>query len=220
MNKLSVSIMCADPLNFAKDLETLEECNVDYLHIDIMDGHFVPNLGLGLDYINKFRKHTNIPFDFHLMIENPDKIIPKLNLRKDDLVSIHFEASYRLEETLNIAKERNVNLFLAMNPGTPVRILQSAPNWLSGINFMTVVPGFAGQKILPASFQKMTKLKTFLKDIGKENSIIEVDGNMSYENIKIFKDLGANIFVLGTSSVYKNNELNKEELRKIKELIK
>ena len=219
MNKISVSIMCADPYNFPKDLEILEECKVDYLHIDIMDGHFVPNLGIGLDYINKFRKHTNIPFDYHLMIENPDKIIPKLNLREDDLVSIHFESSYRLEETLNIAKEREIKLFLAMNPRTPVRILRSAPEWLAGINFMTVNPGFAGQQILPTSYKKMSRLKNYLKELGCPDLTIEVDGNMDLGNIEVFKNLGANIFVLGTSSVYKNHQLNKDEIIKIKEMI-
>ena len=219
MNKISVSIMCADPYNFSKDLEILEEFNVDYLHIDIMDGHFVPNLGLGLDYINKFRKHTNIPFDYHLMIENPDKIIPKLDLREDDLVSIHFESSYRLEETLDIAKERNINLFLAMNPGTPVRILRSAPEWLAGINFMTVNPGFAGQQILPTSYKKMSRLRKYLKELGCPDLTIEVDGNMDLENIEVFKNLGANIFVLGTSSIYKNHQLNKDEIIKIKGMI-
>lgn len=219
MNKISVSIMCADPYNFSKDLEILEECKVDYLHIDIMDGHFVPNLGLGLDYINKFRKHTNIPFDYHLMIENPDKIIPKLDLREDDLVSIHFESSYRLEETLDIAKKRNINLFLAMNPGTPVRILRSAPEWLTGINFMTVNPGFAGQQILPTSYKKMSRLKNYLKGMGCPDLTIEVDGNMNLKNIEVFKNLGANIFVLGTSSIYQNHQLNRNEIIKIKGMI-
>ena len=211
--------MCSDLYKMNEDIKILEKEKVDYLHIDIMDGHFVSNLGLGIDFINQLRKHTSIPFDYHLMVENPNKIIQMLNINEKDIISVHFESTYHIQETIYLIKEYNCNLFLALNPATPVLILETIYPYIDGINFMTVTPGLAGQQIVKSSFDKFKRLKQFLKEIKQENMIIEVDGNMNFENAEIFKDMGANIFVAGTSSIFPNHKLNSDAIAKYREII-
>lgn len=217
--KISASLMCADPYEIKKDLKALEAEKVDYLHIDIMDGHFVSNMGISPDWIRMVRKHTNIPIDFHLMVENPNKIISLLELKKGDIVSIHFESTYWLEDTINLLKKYKSYLFIAFNPSTPICILDQISPYIDGINFMTITPGFAGQKMLSSSIEKAKKLVNYLKIKNLEHLILEVDGNMNFENAKIFKDLGANIFVAGTSSIFPKNKLNSKNLKEYRNIL-
>lgn len=217
--KISASMMCADPYFFKNDLELLEKYKIDYLHIDIMDGHFVPNFGLSLDYVKSVRTHCNIPCDFHLMVENPINIIPLLNLRENDIVSVHFESTYYLRETLDLIRTFKCKLFIAINPGTPIIILDKMLPYIDGVNFMTIHPGFAGQKILESSFKKAARLFEYLDSHYKSNFEIEVDGNMNFINTKIFADYGASIFVVGTSSIFPNNLLSEDRLKKLKNII-
>ncbi len=217
--KMSASLMCADPFHIKNDINSLEENGIDYLHIDIMDGHFVSNMGLGLDWIKMIRRHTHLPLDFHLMVENPNKIIPMLDLRENDIICIHYESTYRIEETIKQIKKYQVKLFMAVSPLTPICILDQIAPYIDGINFMTINPGFSGQLILPTTIQKAERLLKYLKQNNLKNIEIEVDGNMNLENIKTFLTYGANIFVLGTSSIFPNNKLNIKSLNQIKQLI-
>ena len=153
------------------------------------------------------------------MVENPNKIIQMLNINEKDIISVHFESTYHIQETIYLIKEYNCNLFLALNPATPVLILETIYPYIDGINFMTVTPGLAGQQIVKSSFDKFKRLKQFLKEIKQENMIIEVDGNMNFENAEIFKDMGANIFVAGTSSIFPNHKLNSDAIAKYREII-
>lgn len=218
-NKISASLMCSDLYNMNEDIKLLEQEKIDYLHIDIMDGHFVKNLGLGIDFIKQLRKYTNIPFDYHLMVENPNKIIPMLGIEENDIISVHFESTYHIQETIDIIKQYKCKLFLAMNPATPILILDTIHPYIDGINFMTVQPGLSGQQIVKSSFNKFKRLIKYLEDIQRDNVILEVDGNMSFENAKLFNNLGANIFVAGTSSIFPNHKLDKKALEKYKEII-
>lgn len=210
--------MCGDIYSINEDIKMLEKENIDYLHIDLMDGHFVSNLGLGIDFIRNLRKHTYLPFDFHLMVENPEKIIPMLNITSSDIVSIHFESTYHINETIDILKEYNCKLFLALNPETPVIIVDLIYEHIDGVNFMTVHPGFAGQKILEASFKKFKRLQELVQNKDRK-IILEVDGNMTFENAKLFSKLGAQIFVAGTSSIFPNHKLNADLIKKFREYI-
>lgn len=219
MCKISVSLMCADPYYLREDLKVMETVGVDFLHMDIMDNHFVPNFGLSLDWIRRLREHTNIPFDFHLMVEHPEQLIPRLDIRPRDLISIHFEAVFRLEETVEAARKTSAKLIMAMNPGTPICMLDDVFPLIDGINFMTIKPGFAGQKILPHSIEKACRLSKCLAERTTDDFIFEVDGNMNLLNVERFKSMGANVFVLGTSSVYRGNVLNAQALQKICEYL-
>ena len=194
--------MCADPYQLKKNIEIMQNENIDYLHIDIMDGHFVPNYGLGLDFCKKLKEHTNIPFDYHLMIEEPHKLIPKLDLCKNDIVSVHYEATYCIQEVIEQIKGSNAKFFIALKPETPIIILGSILDFIDGINFLTVTPGFAGQKMSELAVQKFQNLVKYLKNKNLTNLELEVDGNMTLENIQFFNKLGANIFVAGSSSLF------------------
>lgn len=218
--KISASLMCADPFHIKNAINSLEENGVDYLHIDIMDGHFVYNMGLGIDWIKMIRKHTHLPLDFHLMVENPNRIIPLLDLRENDIICIHYESTYRIEETIHLIKNCKVKFFIAVNPITPICILDQISPYINGINFMTINPGFSGQQILPSSLQKAERLVKYIKQNNLTNTEIEVDGNMNLENIKKFLKYGANIFVLGTSSIFPNNKLNIANLNQVQKIIR
>lgn len=216
--KISASLMCADPYNLKSELNILNNENIDYFHIDIMDGHFVPNYGLSLDFCKKIKKNSKIPFDYHLMIEEPHKLIPILNLQENDIVSIHYESTYYIKEVIEQIKKTKAKLFIAIKPTTPIIILDSIIEYINGINFLTVNPGFAGQQILDISYKKAEKLIDYINKRSTNSVDFEVDGNMNLKNIKIFKELGANIFVVGSSSLFGKNDM-KNELMKIKKIL-
>ena len=216
--KISASLMCADPYLFQESLKTLQDGGIDYLHMDVMDGHFVQNYGLSIDFCKKIRQHTDLPFDFHLMVEEPQKLIPQLDLRENDIVSIHYESTYYIKETLDLLKHYKSKLFVALRPETPIIILDTILDYIDGVNFLTVNPGFAGQKMVSGTVQKARNLIQYLKDCEKETLDFEVDGNMSYENLALFKEIGANIFVLGTSSVF--NDDMKNSIQRVHQILK
>lgn len=212
--------MCSDVFFTKEVISSLNE-KVQYLHIDIMDGIFVPNLGLGIDYINSLKKNTNICFDYHLMVSEPDRILPLLDVSENDIISIHYESTYQVQRTLENVKSKGCKVFLAINPATPISSLEEVVYYIDGINMLMVNPGFAGQKIVKSSFRKMEKLYNFLHNEGLEGKIdIEVDGNITLENAKKFLNLGANIFVCGTSSIFKDGRINEDFLNSfLKEVI-
>ena len=206
-NKISVSLMCADPFNLKETIETLEKYNVDYIHIDIMDGKFVPNLGIGSDYIKALRKHTNIPFDYHIMVKDPDQIINLLDIKETDLVSVHYESSYQIQRTLENVRKNGCKVMIAINPATPLCVLEELIYYIDGINLLMVNPGFAGQKMVENCVKKAEKVGRLIRKFKREDIIFEVDGNISFEHAKILKEMGANTFVGGTSSVFLNSHL-------------
>ena len=220
MCKISASLMCTNPYMLKEDIDVLKEEKIDYLHLDIMDGHFVSNISFGIDFIQSIRKQTSLAFDFHLMVENPLKIIPRLDLKKGDIVSIHFEANYDLDDIIALLKSYQCELFIALNPQTPICILDLVHQHINGINFLTINPGFAGQKILPIAVKKFLYLKDFLRQRNWEHIAIEVDGNMSFANAQRFKEMGADIFVAGTSSIFPNKQLSLDKIRQLKRLLK
>lgn len=218
-NKISVSLMCADPFNMRNLLRTFEQKAVDYLHLDIMDGKFVPNLGLGSDYINALRKHTNIPFDYHIMIKEPDSVIPLLNIKENDVVSIHYESSYQIQRTLENARKYGCKVMIAINPATPLCVLEELIYYIDGINLLMVNPGFAGQKMVENCLKKAEKVSRCIKKFKRDDIIFEVDGNISFKNAEILSKIGANMFVAGTSSVFSNENIVENNLIKLKKII-
>lgn len=204
-SKLSASMMCADLVNLKETISIFEQEKVDYLHIDVMDGEFVPNFGLGVDYIRGLRELTHIPLDIHLMIRNPEYKLQWIGIKESDIVSIHYESTYQVQRVLDWLEPYKCKKFLAISPATPIYVLEEVLDYIDGINLLMVNPGFAGQKIVPSTIKKAEKLKLFLKKLHREDIIIEVDGNITPENGQKLRTLGASIFVCGSSSIFKGD---------------
>ena len=215
--KISPSLMCCDFINLKTQLDCFKNCGIEYLHIDVMDGEFVPNYALGVDYIKQLKLYTDIPLDIHLMIDNPDLKLNYIPFSKGDIVSVHFETSKHLQRTITEIKNRGAKAFVAINPATSLSSLEEIINDVDGVLIMTVNPGFASQKLIPSTINKIQKLKKQISLLNK-NIEIEVDGNVSFENAKIMSEAGADIFVAGTSSVFKTNNLN-ENISILREII-
>lgn len=199
---LSASVMCADLMNMEKSVRELEKAGIDYLHVDIMDGSFVPNITLGFDFINAVKKITDIPLDVHMMVNNPGQFLDIMNLGKDDYLCIHYEGDIHAQRTLAKIREKGWKSGLALNPQTPVECYEHLLDYMDMALVMTVSPGFAGQKIFTGAGDKVRKTRAFLDAKGFSNIPIEVDGNISPENGAKMSKCGADIFVLGTSSLF------------------
>lgn len=215
---LSASIMCADLLNMEKSVRDLERAGIDYLHVDIMDGKFVPNITLGFDLINALKKITDIPLDVHLMVNEPSKFIDLMKLTEKDILCVHYESELHIARTLEKIKSKGIKAGLAINPGTPVESYRYLTELLDMALVMTVNPGFAGQKIVPFAEKKVRDTRALLDSLGADNVLIEVDGNISPENGVRMSKAGADIFVLGTSALFLKDKDMKdaaEDLRKI-----
>jgi len=200
--KISPSIMCADLRHLEDNIKVLEKAGVEYLHFDIMDGNFVPNFTLGPDLMNAVREITSIPFDIHLMVQHPENHLLLFDVKPGDIVTVHQESTIHLQRTLQKIKDRGANPGVALNPATPIYSIEHVLDDIGIVLIMTVNPGFAGQKLVPATIKKIAGLKKYLMDNGYDTIEIEVDGNVSYENAKRMREAGADIFVAGTSSIF------------------
>lgn len=202
--KISASMMCSDLINLKETLSIFKSEGVEYLHIDMMDGAFVPNFGLGVDYIRGLRTLTDIPLDLHLMIQNPEYKIQWIGIRPTDIVSIHYESSFQVQRVLDWLTPYGCKKYLAINPATPVNALEEVLEYIDGINLLMVNPGFAGQQIVPSTIRKAEKVVKLLEVEKADHITLEVDGNITFENARILRDIGADLFVAGSSSIFKN----------------
>jgi ribulose-phosphate 3-epimerase len=194
-------MMCADLWRLADEVQALEAAPVDLFHFDLMDAHFVPNMPLGLGLIEQLRSHSNLPFDAHLMVENNDFFVEKLARIGVEQISVHAESALHLDRTLALIRSHGIKAGVALNPATPLSALNYVLEQLDFVVIMTVNPGFAGQKMVPAAIRKIADCHTFLRK--QELDIpIEVDGNVSFENIPAMVAAGADILVGGTSSIF------------------
>ncbi len=216
---LSASIMCADLLNMEKSIRELERAGTDYLHVDIMDGSFVPNITLGFDLINAIKKITDIPLDVHMMVNKPSEFIDLMNLSADDILCVHYESELHIARTLEKIKNKGIKAGLAINPGTPVESFRYLTELIDMALVMTVNPGFAGQKIVPFAERKVRDTRALLDSLGGENILIEVDGNISPENGVKMSRSGADIFVLGTSALFLKDKDMKEAADSLREIL-
>ena len=201
--EISASMMCSDLVNLQETINIFERCGIEHLHIDMMDGTFVPNFGLGVDYIRGLRKLTNIPLDLHLMIKDPEYKLQWIGIKESDIVSVHYEISFQVQRVLDWLMPYGCKRFLAINPATPINALEEVLDYIDGINLLMVNPGFAGQKIVPSTMKKAEKVAGFLKSVNREDITLEVDGNITPENAQRLFDIGANLFVAGTSAIFK-----------------
>ena len=202
ISKISASIMCASPLAMGEDLTRLHASGVDYFHCDIMDGHFVPNLMLSTETIRAVKGLDLLSLDIHLMVQNPAECLNWLAFGVGDIVSVHPETDKHLQRTLKLIRDRGATPALAINPATPLCLVEEVLPDIGMLLIMTVNPGFAGQKLVPQTLQKVQAARQMLNERGYENIPIEVDGNCSFENIPKMETAGASIFVVGSSSVF------------------
>ncbi len=195
--KISPSVLSADFSRLGDEIKKLEQAGADYIHIDVMDGHFVPNITIGPMIVEAARRVTELPLDVHLMIENPDRYLDAFADAGSSILSVHPEACYHLQRTLQAIRGRGVKAAVALNPATPLCVLDYVLDDLDMILIMTVNPGFGGQKFIPAMIDKIKQLKQKLNNAGKEIDI-EVDGGVVVDNIAGVADAGANVFVSGS----------------------
>lgn len=219
ISKISPSMMCADITKIKETIESFEKNKIDYLHIDIMDGLFVPNFMLGTDYIKRLRKITTIPMDIHLMIDKPEDKLDWFEIKENDIVSVHAESTVHLQKALKGIRDKGAKAFVALNPATPINTLEYVTDDMDGVLVMTVNPGFAGQKMIPATLNKITDIRNYLNSNKLSMAEIEVDGNVSYENAVKMKNAGADIFVVGSSSIFNSSETLDEGILHLRNLI-
>lgn len=197
----TASVMCADLLNLERDLQALEESGCDELHYDIMDGAFVPNLTLGFDVIRLAKERCGLPASAHLMLAKPEKYIERFAEAGCDSITVHVEACTHGPRTLAAIRDAGASPGIAINPATPLTKLDYLIEYVDRILVMTVDPGYAGQTLIPSSFERVRILR---ENVGyrKRKIDIEVDGNISATNAAILANMGANRFVLGTASIF------------------
>lgn len=218
--KISPSMMCADCTKLSETLRVFAENGVDYLHIDIMDGHFVPNFALGTDYCKVLKKLTDIPLDIHLMVERPEEKLDWFPIGKGDIVSVHVESTVHMQKALAAIRARGALPFAALNPATPLSAVEEALCDVEGLLLMTVNPGFAGQKLVPQTLDKICRARMLLDEAGYPEKQIEADGNVNFPNAVKMVSAGANILVGGTSSIFIPELSLTQSIRALREAVK
>jgi len=216
--KIAPSVMCAPLFSLDSCLKEMESC-CDLLHLDVMDGSFVPNYTLGTDFIRQLKAKTKLPLDIHLMIDDPETKLDWFAFSEGDYVSVHFEASRHLNKALGMIRKRGAKALVAINPGTPISALDSVLEDIDGVLVMTVNPGFAGQKMVASTLQKIRRLRAYLEENGHGDLEIEVDGNVSFENARLMRQAGADIFVAGSSSVFAPGATLAENTKTLRKMI-
>ena len=202
--KIAPSILSADFGQLGSEINKLEKAGADMIHIDVMDGHFVPNLTVGPPVIKTLRKYTKLPFDVHLMISPVHKYIKDYAEAGADIITIHPEATDNLQESIEHIKKFGKKVGVSLNPNTQIDIIEKLLVEINLVLIMSVHPGFAGQKFIPNVLDKIKELKK-IKDKKNLNFDIEVDGGINFDNSKLVIEAGANILVSGTT-IFKNNK--------------
>jgi len=201
--KISPSILSADFSKLGNEIKRLEDGGADLIHVDVMDGHFVPNLTIGPPVIKALRSYSTLPFDVHLMITPVHKYIEDYARAGADIITIHPETTDNLESSINLIKKLNKKIGLSLNPDTPIDTIKKFLSSIDLVLIMSVYPGFGGQKFIPEVINKIKELKNIKKKQNIEFDI-EVDGGINFDNSKLVIAAGANILVSGTA-IFKNN---------------
>lgn len=204
MFEIAPSILSADFARLAEEIRAVEAGGAGVLHVDVMDGHFVPNITIGLPVVKSLRKVTELPLDSHLMIEEPGRYAVQFVEAGADMVSIHVEADDHLQRTLTSIREAGAKAGVAINPATPLVMLEEALPYADFVLLMSVNPGFGGQKFVPTSMDKLRRLRRMIDDRGLKTRI-EIDGGIDAENVAEVVEAGAEILVAG-SAIYGKND--------------
>ena len=197
--KIAPSILSADFSRLGEQIKEVEAAGADLIHVDVMDGHFVPNISIGIPVVASLRKATDLPLDVHLMIENPDLYIPEFAKAGADYITVHVEACIHLHRTLQLIRQQNVKAGLTMNPATPLSSIDEVWEEIDLLLLMSVNPGFGGQKFIPKVLDKIRKARHILDSNGLTDVELEVDGGVGLENAKTVAEAGASILVSGSA---------------------
>ena len=195
-------MMCADISALAETLALFEKHGIDYLHIDVMDGAFVPNIMLGTDYCRRLRAMTRIPLDIHLMVQDPEPKIDWFGPGQGEYVSVHAESTKHLHRAIQAVKATGAKALVALNPSTPLSAVEYIMEDAAGVLLMLVNPGYAGQTLLPDMLRKIRELRALADAKGLADFEIQADGNIGFGNMAAITDAGADFLVLGSSSVF------------------
>lgn len=198
MTKIAPSILSANFSKLGEEIKEVEAGGADYIHVDVMDGHFVPNITIGPLVVEAIKPVTNLPLDVHLMIENPDQYIETFTKAGASIISVHQEASVHLHRTIQLIKQHHVKAGVVINPATPADVLLPILPDVDLVLVMTVNPGFGGQQFIPSTLQKIKQLDVWRKERNLDYEI-EVDGGVNPETAKQCKDAGADVLVAGSA---------------------
>jgi len=212
---IAPSILSADFSRLGDQIKKVEEGGADLIHLDIMDGRYVPNITIGPPVVESLRSVTDLPFDAHLMIIEPERYVPDFIKAGCDMISFHMDACIHSHRLVDYIKSNNVKAGIVLNPSTPVNTLEEIIYYIDYILIMSVNPGFGGQKFIPETLKKVKKLKMLMEETGRTDILIEIDGGINLNNISIVSSAGVDIFVAG-SSVFRS-ENPAETVRKLKE---
>lgn len=199
MVKIAPSILSADFSKLGEEIINLHNSGADFIHIDVMDGEFVPNITFGMPVIKAIRNKTDKVFDVHLMINNPQRYIDEFILAGADIITLHYEAEKHLDRAIQYIKSKGVKAAIALNPATPTMVLKDIIANLDMVLIMSVNPGFGGQKFIPYSLNKIREVKEMALKANNPNILIQVDGGIDKNNVKDVIEAGANVIVAGSA---------------------
>lgn len=216
MKILAPSVLSADFSNLKEQLKAVEKGGAEWIHCDIMDGHFTPNITFGPFILEAIRKSTRLFLDVHLMILNPDLFIPEFSKAGADLLTIHYEGNLHLHRSVSLIKSLGKKAGISINPATPVELLSEILRWVDLVLIMSVNPGFGGQQFIENAIEKIIKLRKIREEKGY-NFLIEVDGGVKLDNIRRLLTAGCDVFVAG-SAIFNSPNIE-EETKKFKDII-
>lgn len=211
---LAPSILSADFVNLGNDIKTIDNAGADYVHIDVMDGKFVPSISFGMPVMKAIRKYTDKVFDVHLMIEEPGRYINEFKEAGADIITVHAEACCHLNRTLQAIKNAGCKTGVALNPATPLSVLDYVLEYTDMVLIMSVNPGFGGQSYIPNSTQKIAQIRDIIDKRGLDTDI-EVDGGINQSNVTEVIDAGANVIVAGSAVFNGDAQKNVEAFKEI-----
>ncbi|WP_102335933.1 ribulose-phosphate 3-epimerase [Salimicrobium jeotgali] len=208
MTKIAPSILASDFANLASEIKGVEQAGVDYIHVDVMDGKFVPNISIGIPVVKAIRPVTDLPLDIHLMISDPENYVEAFAEAGASIITVHQEATPHLHRTIQLIKNSGAKAGVVINPATPVEMLKPILHEVELVLVMSVNPGFGGQKFIPEVMEKVEKLHTWRKEMNNYSYEIEVDGGVNKETASLCKQAGADVLVAG-SAIFNDRDREK-----------